>query len=185
MTRPVLRDAAWRHACVIAGVRTAITTLALLVLYVVLPVVGESGVPALIELLIGLAILIVLLVWQARAIVAAQFPMLRAIEALATALVLLIVLFAFTYLSLARAHASSFTQSLDHVDAFYFTVTVLGTVGFGDIAPRGDPARLLVTIQILLDLTLLVGIARVITYAARVGVKRRQGEAEGGDPVTP
>ena len=33
--------------------------------------------------------------------------------------------------------------------------TVLSTVGFGDITPRTDPTRVMVSIQMLLDLVLI------------------------------
>jgi hypothetical protein len=61
---------------------------------------------------------------------------------------------------------------------------VISTVGFGDIVAKTDVGRLLVTIQILLDLLVVVGIARTIVYAARVGVKRQtsaKAAAQAGD----
>jgi hypothetical protein len=66
------------------------------------------------------------------------------------------------------------------VGALYFTVTVLATVGFGDITAQTAGARLLVTAQMLLGLGLLAGIVRVFSAAARAGAARRvagQGEA--------
>ena len=60
-------------------------------------------------------------------------------------------------------------------------VTVISTVGFGDIVARTDIARILVCTQILLDLALLVGIARTVVFAARVGVRRRE-EGRAGAP---
>jgi hypothetical protein len=56
---------------------------------------------------------------------------------------------------------------MDRVSAFYFTVTILSTVGFGDIAADSDLARLLVTVQMLLDLTLLAVVVRVFFSAAK------------------
>ncbi len=58
------------------------------------------------------------------------------------------------------------------VSALYFTVTVLSTVGFGDIAPLTHEARLLVTGQIVVNLTLLVAAIRLILAAARAGRHR-------------
>jgi hypothetical protein len=56
----------------------------------------------------------------------------------------------------------------------YFTVTILSTVGFGDIAAKTDLARITVTLQILMDLALVVVVARAIVFAARVGVRRKE-----------
>ena len=63
-------------------------------------------------------------------IIVADYPEFRAIEALALAVPLVIIVFAFTYLSLSREHAANFSEPMDHVGAVYFTITVIGTVGF-------------------------------------------------------
>ena len=57
------------------------------------------------------------------------------------------------------------------VDAVYFTVTTLSTVGTGDIHAAGQAARVVATIQILINLTVL-GIA--VRLLATVAQKRRQ-----------
>ena len=58
-------------------------------------------------------------------------------------------------------------------------VTVVSTVGFGDITPKTDAAMILVSFQIMLDLVLFIGIVRAVFFAAQVGVRRRQIEREG------
>jgi hypothetical protein len=63
--------------------------------------------------------------------------------------------------------AKTFTQALDHVQALYFTVSVFSTVGFGDITPRTDPARLVVAAQMLLDLVVIGAVVRLLLNAAR------------------
>jgi hypothetical protein len=60
---------------------------------------------------------------------------------------------------------------LTRFDAVYFTVTVLATVGFGDIAAVTQTARILVTIQMLADLVLIGFVAKVLLGAAQ---QRRQ-----------
>lgn len=66
--------------------------------------------------------------------------------------------------------------------AMYFTVTVAVTVGFGDIVAQTDLARLLVTIQMVLDVGVFVGIVRAIVGAGRVGVRRQvQARGNAGD----
>jgi voltage-gated potassium channel Kch len=59
-------------------------------------------------------------------------------------------------------HTDQFPAMHTRVDALYFTVTTLGTVGFGDIVPAGQAARLLVTIQIMLNLMLIGAAFRLI-----------------------
>ena len=51
---------------------------------------------------------------------------------------------------------------LDRTSALYFAVTVFSTVGFGDIAPCTDPARLVVTVQMLADLAVIAVVIQLI-----------------------
>jgi voltage-gated potassium channel len=157
-----------------SAIRILGSTVVLVVLYALLPAASSSSAKTLIELIIGLAVFLGVLAWQVLSILDAEHPEVRAVETLALAVPLLIIVFAFTYLSLAHAHASNFSEPLDHVGAVYFTVTVISTVGFGDIVARSDIARILVCVQILVDIALLVGIARTVVFAARVGVRRRE-----------
>ncbi len=172
-----------RRLLVRSVLRIIATIAALLVLYAVIPVPDETGARALVELVLGLLAFAAMLAWQVRSIVAADHPELRAVEALALAATVVIVVFAFTYLSLSRSDPSNFSEPLDRVGAMYFTVTVLSTVGFGDIVGRTDLARLLVTGQIVLDTILVVALARTLVFAARTGVRRKQDAAarEGTD----
>ena len=159
-----------------AVVRITFGGVGLLLLYVLLPDARRSGARAVVELLVGLCVFSGLLVWQIRQIVSATYPGLRALEALALAGPVLVFVFSFVYLSLSRANPNQFSEPLDHVRALYFTVTVISTVGFGDIVPRTDAARLFVTAQMALDLVLIVGIARSIVFAAKLGARRREDE---------
>jgi len=163
-----------RRLALRSAMRIVTSTVILVALYALLPAASKSSARTLITLFIGLAVFTGMLVWQVLSIIDAEFPEVRAVETLALAVPLLIVVFAFTYLSLSHAHVANFSEPLDHVGAVYFTVTVISTVGFGDIVARTDVARILVCVQILLDLGLLVGIARTVVFAARVGVRRRE-----------
>ena len=151
----------------ISALRTTLSVALLLVLYAVFPVEPITSAEPLTRLLLGLVILAVVIVLQLQAIMSASYPQLRAVEAAVTAITVFIVLFALLYVGLAQANPSNFTRPLTRVSALYFTVTVLSTVGFGDIAADSDLARLIVTIQMLLDLTLLAIVVRVFFSAAR------------------
>lgn len=160
--------------------RISASVILLFVLYAIIPDAHRSGTTAVIELILGLLVLIGLLTWQIRRILTAPYPGLRALETLALALTLLVVVFAYTYLSLSESNTTYFSQPLDHIGAIYFTVTVLSTVGFGDIVARTDATRLIVTVQIVLDLVLVAGIARTIVFAAKLGARRRETERQEG-----
>jgi hypothetical protein len=119
--------------------------------------------------------------FQVPAIVKAKYPILRAIEALAILVPLYVLIFARIYLSSSIGDPSAFNQPLDKITALYFTVTVLSTVGFGDIVAQANSMRLLVTLQMLLNLVLLGLVFRLLTASARQGVARRRGQAELGE----
>jgi voltage-gated potassium channel len=161
-----------------SALRILVSVVLLIALYGALPVADRTGFETLIELFIGLIIFAALLGWQVLKIMGAEHPELRAAEALAIAIPVVLIVFAFTYLSLSHAQPASFSQHLDHVGAMYFTITVVSTVGFGDIVAKTHAARILVSFQIILDLVLLVGIVRAVFFAAQVGVHRRQIERE-------
>jgi len=91
---------------------------------------------------------------------------------------LLVILFAIAYVSMAVADPANFSVQLSRSASLYFTITVLSTVGFGDIVPRTDPARLVVSLQMLLDLVVIGVILKVIVGAARTGLERQRGEPE-------
>jgi hypothetical protein len=150
----------------------------MLLLYSVVPVPGTAGAAAILGLVGGLVLFVVLVAWQLRAIVRAPHPVLRAVEAVAFALPMLVVIFAFAFLTISRADPQSFSEPLGRVDAFYFTVSTLATVGFGDITPTSAGARVVVTLQMLFDLALLAGLVRLVVSATQTGLRRK--EAEGG-----
>jgi voltage-gated potassium channel len=162
-----------RRMIIRSAIRILAMTGGLLVLYALVPIPGPSGIGALVGMALGLIGFLGLIGWQIRTIVRAEHPVLRAFEVVAFAVPLLVVVFAFTYLSLSRAEAPSFTEHLDRVGALYYTVSTLSTVGFGDIAARSDAARILVTVQMLFDLALIGGLVRLIVLVTRAGLRRQ------------
>ena len=124
-------------------------------------------------LVVGLAVAIGLMAAQSWAITRSPFPGLRAIEALAASLPFFVVLFSATYFLLAQGSSSNFTEPLTRTDALYFTVTVFATVGFGDIAAKSEPTRLIVTAQMVADLIILGIGLKIILGAVKLGRELR------------
>jgi hypothetical protein len=165
---------------VIRGLWRAAATCAVLVaLYFVLPLNSFASLPIVVELGIGIVILSVVVAWQLRAIIRAAYPAVRAIQALAMVVPLFLLLFAATYYTMARGSPTTFNEELTRSDALYFTVTVFSTVGFGDIVARAQAARLVVTVQILLDLAILGLGIRAVLGAVERGRTEADGEQSG------
>jgi len=111
---------------------------------------------------------------QIRTILRSPRPTLRAVEALAFSIPLLILSFAAVYFLLSQADGRVFTEPLTRADALYFAVTVFATVGFGDIAPVGQTARMVVTGQMISNL-LVLGIGlRVVVGAVQLSRRRQE-----------
>lgn len=149
-----------------AVARMLASAVALVLLYAVRPVERPPA-AIIVALVVGLGLLVWLLVWQVRAVERSAFPVLRAVEAFVTAAVLFVVLFATGYAALSESLPGSFTEPLGRVGALYFTVTVLATVGFGDIAPVSDAARVVTTIQMVCGLAFVGLVGRQFLAAAR------------------
>ena len=59
----------------------------------------------------------------------------------------------------------------------YFAITVFATVGFGDITPKTDLARVVIMRQMLADLPVLGLVVRVMVGAVRAGRQWRAAAA--------
>src|SRR5262245_28982211 len=166
MSLPGWEDVERRHI-LLTGLRAVGTSVLVLVVYFVVPIRNDAHSPILIRLVVGLAFFVVALTYEVRAVMRSSRPILRAADALALVIPIFMVVFAWTYLTLARSDPAAFSQPLNRVSALYFTVTVFSTVGFGDITPVTDPARVAVMAQMLSDLIFIAVVVRLILEAAR------------------
>ena len=159
--------------------RAAVTAAALVALYYVLPLDRRSDASVVLELVIGIGLLVATIAWQVRAILRADYPAIRATQSLASTTPLFLLLFASTYFIMSLDDSGTFSEALTRSDALYFVVTVFSTVGFGDISPRGDAARLVVAAQMLLDLGVLgVGIQVILGAAKRGNARDGRGTSQ-------
>jgi hypothetical protein len=173
--------AARRRLVVESLLRSTLTVTVLIVLYYLLPLDHMLNSGAAIWLIIGLMAFAVVITWQVRAIARSDTPRLRAVETLTVGLPMLLLIFSAVYVVLEHNQSGSFTEPLDRVGSAYFTLTVFATVGFGDIAPITELARLIVMLQMIVDLVAVGVIARVIIGAVEVSVHRRSGSSPDDD----
>lgn len=148
------------------------TVTLLLAVYYAAPLDRPADARIVVWLAVGLVALAVAIAWQARAIAVSDMPRLRAVEVGAVALPALLVLYASVYAVLSHDDPASFSQMLGRTDALYFTMTVFTTVGFGDIAPVAEGARILTMTQMLVGI-LAVGVAAKLLLGAVEHAVRR------------
>lgn len=149
--------------------RATATTGAVVAAYYLLPVDNVAGVSLALSLAAGLLALTALIAYQVRAIIRHRHSAVRAVEALAITVPVFLLLFAATYFVMEQSNADNFNvDTLTRTDSLYFAVTVFATVGFGDITPTSQAARVVVVVQMLLDLLVLGLVVRQVLGAVEV-----------------
>jgi voltage-gated potassium channel len=149
-----------------APVVTATTIVAATALYALAPMSGRF---AWIGLLLGLAALMVIVpltVHRAHRLLQSDRPIIDAAQTLFLLFTLLVLGFASGYVVLSQ-HTGQMRGLDTRIDALYFTITTLSTVGFGDVHAVGQAARVVVTAQIVFDLVFLATAVRLLTSVAR------------------
>lgn len=159
----------------------AAATVLLLLIYATAPISVNPHESIIVRMTLALFLFVAVVAWELRRIVSNDFPQLRAMSALAVILPLFLVTFAWIYLTASVSDPGLFSVPLTRTSAFYFTVTVFSTVGFGDITPKTSLAQTIVTVQMLLNLALIAGVIRAIFGAASVGEARKQGQSSGSE----
>ncbi len=176
-----------RSHLISTGVRAVLTAALLLTAYFLIPLAHRHHESPALRLVVALALFVAVVANEVRLISTHERPLLRAGVAMATVIPLFLVLFAWIYLTMSYADPTAFTGTphpLDRPSALYFAVTVFSTVGFGDIAPHTDTARLVVTVQMLADLAVIAVVIRLIFGAVNRAVRNddRSTEPDPGGP---
>jgi voltage-gated potassium channel len=157
----------------VAVLRALLSASVLVALYYLLPLDGRgSGISEFARIVLGALLFLGLMTWNVKAITQSDNPGLRALEGLMVVVPLFILLFASVYFIISNGDDSQFTEALSRSDALYFTVTIFATVGFGDISPQSEAARLLTSGQMILDLVILGLGVRIILEAVQRGRNR-------------
>jgi voltage-gated potassium channel len=108
-----------------------------------------------------------------RAVRKSRFPNIRAGEAMLSSGILLLAIFASIYSAMSLQNPEAFTEVLTPFSSMYFALTILATVGFGDIAPITVSARSVAMAQMVLDLVFIGVLVRVFTSVAKRSMKNR------------
>ena len=148
------------------AVRVVFILAVMVFLYYVIPF-GSNGIGHFRNLdvvftLLGIAGLAFLITVQARAVLGASRRQVR-LESLAILLAVIVLFFSILYVQISEQFSGLSTKT----DALYFTMSTIGTVGYGDVHAVGQSARVMVSIQIAFDLVYVAALANVFAGAAR------------------
>ncbi len=163
------RNALWLWLVQAAGVATMVTA------YFLLPLdrLGPRR-PALSWLLFGLALtLIALLLLRQVVHVLLGRPDVRPGLVIPLLMSLSVLVFATAYQALAQ-RPGELDGIATRLDALYFTVVTLATVGYGDITPHGQAARLVTILQILYTFVFLTAAATALTSHLRTALRHHE-----------
>jgi voltage-gated potassium channel len=166
---PLSTPASRRRHVLLGLLRGLAVTIALTLVYYVLPLDRLADTPLWTVVVIVLVVLAGVTFYQVRAVLLAAEPAVRAIQALAVIGPIFLLLFAATYFVMSEGNPNAFNVSeLTRTDALYFTVTTFASVGFGDIVATTESARVLVTVQMILNLIVLGAVVRILISAVQL-----------------
>jgi hypothetical protein len=141
--------------------------------YFILPMRGRWWWLGVLGGLVVVAALLPITIRRALGIRRSEQPLADAIATLIYILGALVLAFATTYYALVQ-HAPDQMHNLStKMDALYFTVTVLATVGFGDIVAAGQAARVIVTAQMLFDFVFIGVAIRLVVWVTQERTKEK------------
>jgi hypothetical protein len=166
-------------ALLMAALRLALGGVVIAVMLTLAP--EEADVTVALPLVLGL-VASALYIWffrrQMRGVSRARYPMIRAGEALVLSAAMFLALFAMSYVLISTENPAAFSEPLNSFSAYYFALTVLATVGFGDIAPNTVTARSVTMVQMALDIAFIAVTVRVMSGAARKALAARDRAAQ-------
>jgi voltage-gated potassium channel len=154
-------------------VRELVVVTAMIAAYYLAPLQQVQDPRTLVIILSGMFIVIVLAAWQVGSILRSARPIVTGVQALGTSIPLYLLVFAVAYYLMSTIVPGSFTETMGRTDALYFTMTVFTTVGFGDITPVSEAARITVMVQMVGNLLVLGVLLRLVTRAVQVSRARR------------
>ena len=88
----------------------------------------------------------------------------------------------FTWVVLVIAIGTTFYVRVEHwrvLDALYFTIITLTTVGYGDFAPQTDPGKIFTMVYIFVGISLISGF--IILLGEHSKTLKRIGKKDEGD----
>ena len=157
--------------------RWTLAGLALLVLYLVVPIRSEPEITVQILRWSATAALLgavaVAIRWQSvRQIREPDAPL----GALVVGILAGLLVFALVDYAVAVYRPGEFAGLDTRVDALYFALSTLLTVGYGDVSAQGQVARSLLCVQMAFNVTVIAGSASLIAqkFAQRAGTRRRR-----------
>lgn len=163
----------WRR-----GLRLALLLVVVLVLYFVVPVSTEVRGAEWLRIVVSLlafGLMTALVLHQVQLQIADPD---RRIDGLLVALLVGVTGFAYAFYVIELHHPEQFAGLETRIDALYFTMTTLLTVGFGDVHAVGQSARALVLVQMVFNVVVIATAATTLSNQVRLRAVARAEERQ-------
>jgi hypothetical protein len=157
-----------RKKIALSILRLSVFAALIVVLYFIFPLTRTAPERSVVVFVGALVLVGILWVAQILSTLQAPYPNLRALESLGTSIPLFLVLFAATHYLIEYRHTGSYSQPMTRLDSLYLSTTMFTTVGFGDITPVSELARLVTLIQMVGNLILIGVVARILFRAGEL-----------------
>jgi voltage-gated potassium channel len=154
---------------------TAVAVAGLLVGYYLLPLDGRGWVIGVLLALAAPVALVPVAAHQVRHILVCERPLASTIRALVVVPTVLTLGFAAAYYAVEGHNPGQIEGLETKTDALYFSLTMLSTVGFGDVHAVGQIGRVLASLQMVVDIALFGFVLQAVRWAAR----QRESDATG------
>ena len=152
-----------------ALLRRVLAVLGLLVAYFCVPVGTDSTPVEVAVQIVGVLVGIGVLGWVLglEVVHAAEGSETRTVPALVLLLALVVFAFSLAFYLMERVNPASFDGLHTRVDALYFTLVTMATVGYGDVHAEGQGARVLVIGLIIFDVVIVASLVRLLPQLRR------------------
>jgi voltage-gated potassium channel len=149
--------------------RRVLAVLGLLVAYFCVPVSSDSRPVAIAAQIIAVIVGIGVLGWVLglEVLHAAEGSETRTVPALVLLLCLVVFAFALAFYLSEQVNPASFDGLNTRVDALYFTIVTMATVGYGDVHAESQAARLMVIGLIVFDVVIVASLVRLLPQLRR------------------
>lgn len=145
------------------------------VVYFVLPVQQESAVHAtalrVLATVLGVVAMGALVTRELRRQVQSGYD--RRLDGLLLAVIVVVVGFSLIYFLVNRNDPAQVSGLHTRIDALYFTMSTMTTVGYGDVHAEGQAARALVVVQLVFNLVFVTTAAALVSSRIRSAVSGR------------
>lgn len=139
-----------------AARRAALTCLSMLVFYFVVPLDASDGTTALvIRIVISVVVFAGLLLEINRQLLRQVHDPEAPLVGLLAAVVAGVLFFALVDYAIAIHKPGEFVALSTRLDALYFALATMGTIGYGDVHAQGQIARAVVCVQMVFDVAIL------------------------------